>query len=244
MTARAFIDGQIVCPSWRLNRADARFVLPSGSSAVTNESSTLADYLRVLRRRRWIVVLSCLLVTGAAVALTLRAPTSYEAEARVALDQGSLVDELNGSVPSVSSDQQAQQLAREAEVARSAAVRQRALARVSRFLGGSALKDVATVDVASDTGVLVFAAHRPSARDAAGIADGYAGAYLDYRRDLNQAQYQSAATRLEGDLASLRDRGRERGALYTSLQDQLDRVQAQQALVSSGASVLGTSEPQ
>jgi uncharacterized protein involved in exopolysaccharide biosynthesis len=54
----------------------------------TDPSSTsvdLADYVRVIRRQLWLIVVITLLVAGAAAAYTLTRPTTYVASAQVAL---------------------------------------------------------------------------------------------------------------------------------------------------------------
>jgi uncharacterized protein involved in exopolysaccharide biosynthesis len=39
---------------------------------------TLADYLRVLKRRKWVFIVTALAVPAIAVALSLRSPPTYE----------------------------------------------------------------------------------------------------------------------------------------------------------------------
>ena len=53
---------------------------------IETEAVTLQDYLRVVRRRKWMVVQAALFVALAAIAYSLHQPKSYEASADVLLN--------------------------------------------------------------------------------------------------------------------------------------------------------------
>ena len=54
------------------------------------QSGTLRDYLQLLRRRKWVVLLALILVPAVAVALSTRQSARYEAQAQVLLTHQSL----------------------------------------------------------------------------------------------------------------------------------------------------------
>jgi Mrp family chromosome partitioning ATPase/capsular polysaccharide biosynthesis protein len=218
---------------------------------VTNESSTLSDYLRVLRRRKSYILAACVLIPVVAVLLTLRSEVRYEAQASVSLDDSSLADQLNGAAsngaaqaPVLSDQQQQQLLTREAQVAESSAVEQNATHHLIGFLKGANLKDVARVTVSAPTGLLLFVAQSRVPASAAAIANGYAAAFLDHRRDLRLAQYQATETQLDLKLANLTSPQQQATALYKSLLAARNELEVQKLLVSSGGTIVDVSEPQ
>ena len=66
------------------------------------QGGTLRDYLHLLRRRKWVVLLALILVPAVAVALSTRQSPRYEAQAQVLLTHQSLAALLtNTQDPSV-----------------------------------------------------------------------------------------------------------------------------------------------
>src|SRR5947209_4050415 len=92
------------------------------------ESSSLAAYLRVLRRRKWLVLMAVVLVPAAAVGFSLKQKAKYEASAQVLLSRQSFANSLNNvSDPSFSIDPNRLPQT-QADVARVPTVAQRTLA--------------------------------------------------------------------------------------------------------------------
>ena len=56
------------------------------TATIETDAVTLHDYLRVVRRRKWIVVLAALLLSLAALAFSLHQQRLYEASADVLLN--------------------------------------------------------------------------------------------------------------------------------------------------------------
>src|SRR3954454_18187383 len=91
--------------------------------------STLRDYLRVVRRRKWIILQAVILVPAAAIAFSLHQRSMYRASAEVLLPTQNVVTALNGANdPTVyqSPDRRAQT---QADLARVPAVARDALRR-------------------------------------------------------------------------------------------------------------------
>ena len=63
----------------------------------THELTSLSTYLRVLRRRMWIVLVCTILVPAAALFFSLRQPAQYVASADVLLSRTNLGAALSGS---------------------------------------------------------------------------------------------------------------------------------------------------
>src|SRR3954451_18307506 len=89
------------------------------------QPTTLRDYLRVVRRRKWIILQAVLLVPAVAVGLSLRQEKVYKATSQVLLVQQNPANFNNGSqVQNTPPDRQAQT---QAELARVPGVAQKAI---------------------------------------------------------------------------------------------------------------------
>src|SRR3954452_23522714 len=88
------------------------------------QTTTLRDYLRVVRRRKWIILQAVVLVPAVAIGLSLRQEKVYKATSEVLLVQQNPADQFNGNTrASAQPDRQAQtqaDLARVTQVARQA----------------------------------------------------------------------------------------------------------------------------
>ena len=94
----------------------------SEGDARGGHGASLRDYLRVVRRRKWIILQAVLLVPAVAVGLSLRQEKVYKATSQVLLVQQNPADQFNGinqsSVPPADRQAQTQaDLARVPEVA-------------------------------------------------------------------------------------------------------------------------------
>ena len=68
----------------------------SEGDAHGGHGASLRDYLRVVRRRKWIILLAVLLVPAVAVGLSLRQEKVYKATSQVLLVQQNPADQFNG----------------------------------------------------------------------------------------------------------------------------------------------------
>ncbi len=94
---------------------------------------TLRDFLHLIRRRKWIVLQTVVLVTLVVTALSVSQPKLYQSSARVLLSFQNLANQLSGVSGGSSVVQQPDRVARtQAGVARTSAVAQRVLDKVPR----------------------------------------------------------------------------------------------------------------
>jgi tyrosine-protein kinase len=221
---------------------------------IETDAVTLHDYLRVVRRRKWIVVEAALLLTLAAVAFSLHQQRLYEASADVLLS----AENLSGAVPGTPLTGLSQDPERttqtQAQVARVPEVVQGALDRVggtsltvADFLASSSVSSSPTSDI------LTFSVTNPDSALAQRLTNAYAQSYGAYRKELYGDSIERALTdvdqrlqRLDRTAASLEKSGggaglgalTAYGAQYSILVDRQQTLESMQALQPSVASVL------
>jgi tyrosine-protein kinase len=205
--------------------------------------SKLHDYLRVLRRRKWLVLQAVVLLPLAAVLLSLRQERLYEASAQVLLSRDDLTAALTGTI-TPSSAQQPERLAEtQAELARVSAVARRVLAAtgstrmsVEKFLSGS------SVTAKPEADLLTFRVRNPSPERAELLATSYARQFTAYRRRLDTAALVTARQGLRERIAALDQAGRRDSGLYSSLVEKEEQLRTMEALKTSNATLVQAGE--
>ena len=162
---------------------------------------SLRDYLIVLRRQRWVIAVTTVLVVAAAVAVSLVQTPIYEAEADVVVEplrrtQDVTLEQL--LVPS----------AAVVETERVIMLSRPVTERVIERLGAGdpqELREQVRVEVVRDTRVVRVIAADPDPVAAASIANAYAESYLDYRRNQAVEELLAARANLEQRADQLRE---------------------------------------
>lgn len=156
----------------------------------TDPSSTsvdLADYVRVIRRQLWLIVLITLLVAGAAAAYTLTRPTTYVASAQVALPAATSED---------SREQRLADVETEVAVMRSDLV----AARAAEELGEDNARQVRrrlSVDQPTEARVMTVRFRAGEAQEARQGAQAFVEAYIAHNREKVQSQIDERAGAIE-----------------------------------------------
>jgi polysaccharide biosynthesis transport protein len=217
--------------------------------------STLRDYVEVLMRRKWVVLVPLVLVPVAAVLLSLRQPPLYEASAQVMISRENLATQLEGLTdpntldPARTAQTQAQ-LARAPEVARralEAAKRERGVALLDR--SPSDLLGASSVTPTPETDLLIFRVWDATPDLAALLANAYARQFTIYRRKLESDVLARARARVQSAMEALETRGDRDSPAYDTLlqKDQqlltMDALQTGRAVVVRTASGAGQIQP-
>jgi receptor protein-tyrosine kinase len=206
----------------------------SNDHAHGGQSASLRDYLRVVRRRKWIILQAVLLVPAVAVGLSLRQDKVYKATSEVLLVQQNPADQFNGITQSGTqpADRQAQtqaDLARVPQVAR----RTLSLAGLKRspdqFLSNSS----ATAKTNSD--LLELSAWDRHPQVAIGLAKAYARAFAGYRAELDTAAPATALSRANEQLRQMAADGGKGSDAYHELQGKRDQLDQYIALLTRNA---------
>jgi len=180
---------------------------------------SLGDYLRILRRRKWYVLATALLITLLTLAFSLSQTKTYRASANVLLSRADIAAAATGAPqdPALSEDP-ARYAETQASIARSAAVAQLTIsdAKVSNrsvadLLGESSVTPNATADV------LAFSVDDHDPVTAARLVNAYAAAFTAYKLELDTTALKRARQQLNTQLATLRAQKLQATAQYRNL---------------------------
>jgi succinoglycan biosynthesis transport protein ExoP len=216
---------------------------------VEQRLTTLSDYVGVLRRRIWILVVAIVVAVGAAYFVSSRETPAYKAEAQVQYGSNSLSQILNPGAK-VSSSVVEQQVATAAQTAHTTTVA--ALALKGSGGGGltpQQLLDETSITASTTSTFITFAVTDRDPSRAQSLATAYAQAYVSWSNARAVAGIQPHITELNREIAKLQHQikvqGQANGAgsvvgLNTELsakQKALGTYQTAQQALSNGNSV-------
>ena len=200
--------------------------------------SMLASYLRILRRRGWILVLCLLLVPAAALIVSERGQKLYQASSEIYVNRDNLASSLTGiqdATALIDPQRAAETLANLAQTPRVA----------DRTLNALHLSDRTANYVLGQTSVYpkgnsdVFVVSVTDAKRALAvqIANEYARQIVRYRTQLDTASIANARTEAGRKLLKLEAAGKENSVLYRGLEQKDQQLATLQALQTSRLSV-------
>jgi Mrp family chromosome partitioning ATPase/capsular polysaccharide biosynthesis protein len=195
--------------------------------------STLRDYLQVVRRRKWIIVLATVIVPVAALVFSLRQQTMYQGSSQVLLSQQDIASQITGTQGSSFNDPADRQAQTQASLARVPNVAARAIHALRLDMTPSAFLSASSVTAGANADTLSFAVTDHDPQLASRMATAYANAYVAYRLQVETAPIEAARKGLEARLKTT-----PRGALYNSLVDKDQTLAELEALKTSNASVI------
>jgi polysaccharide biosynthesis transport protein len=204
-------------------------VTDSASGAA--QQRELMDYLRTLRRRKWYVIGSTILVAALAVAFSVSQAKVYQARAQVVLSRQDIASLITGTQnPSLTEDP-VRYAQTQATIAQSAAVAKLALSdarlagrTVSAFLRESSVTPNATADV------LDFSVQDHNRADAARLVNAYADAFVAYKVQLNTNALLTARLQLKQQLSRLKVLGLNHSPAYQHLANSEQQLHTMQLL--------------
>jgi capsular exopolysaccharide synthesis family protein len=208
-----------------------------------DNASTLRDYLRILARHKWVIVLCAVLVPTAAVLLTLRQTPLYEASAEVLLSRQNLVATLTGT-QDPQAFQQAERVAEtQAQLAQVPDVASRTLEAVEGTgLTVQGLLEASTVEAQRGADLLQFTVTHGNRQLAEALASEYARQFTQYRLELDTRALVLARKEVETRLDELAALGDTTSALATSLADKAQQLRTMEALQTSNAFVVRSAD--
>jgi polysaccharide biosynthesis transport protein len=192
----------------------------SMTEAFSNRPATVADYLVIFRRRKWVVLLPPVVAAVAAFALSTGQPPVYRATAEVLVNRLSVVAAVTGVDPSGGDPDRFLQT--QASIARSPELAARVADRSN--IPGMTARRVLTeshITPSADSDLVSIAVEDRDANVAARVANTYAGEFSAFTKERATASIDQALTDLRAQLSGLAKRGQTGSALYSQLlQDQ------------------------
>jgi succinoglycan biosynthesis transport protein ExoP len=198
---------------------------------------TLGDYLRVVRRRAWIIVLATVALTAAGFAASHKHATGYTASADVLLSRQIQTTVTGGSFdPTRLADTQADV----AQTPRVAAAVLKA-AHVKNLTPEQFLRQ-SFVAAQPNTDLLNFSVTSADPNLAVRLATEYAKQYMIYRHQLDTTALVGARKALETQIAQLEKTGQWSAPLYATLVGKDQELRTAEALQSGNTSLVRPAE--
>ena len=202
-----------------------------------SREATLHEYLRVLRRRRWLVLLSILLVPLGTVLVTLNSQETYRASSDVLLRTEHFGEELSGIDRTQPEPERLLETRR--ELARIPAVIRATLraagvpARpIPEFLENSAVRP------REGTDILELTVTDPDPGLAVRLANAYAAQFKRYLQARDTAALREAGKEVAAQLDDLAKAGNSSSALYANLLQRRTQLRELEILQTSNAEII------
>jgi Mrp family chromosome partitioning ATPase len=209
-----------------------------------SDSTTLRDYLNVVRRRKWIILQALVLVPAAAVFFSLQQERLYQASAEVLIGRQNLAASLTGTVDPTVYQQADRIIQTQASLARVPDVARRVLQEAG-IAGSETPKGFlsrSSVSAKQNADLLEFKVTDPSPWRAAELATVYANQFKTYRREIDTASLERARSEVAKRIAQLERGAKPNSALYASLVDKEQQLATMEALQTSNAFVVHSAE--
>jgi len=204
----------------------------SARGAVPSRPTTLADYISILWRRKWIIIALPVVAGLVAFVITERDDPSYRAEALVLLNRANVVSGVTDTQdPSVFDSTRF--LRTQANIARSPKLTTRVAAAAGvPGLTPDAILGASSVTPDSESDLLKFAVSSANASVAVLIANAYAREFTQFKTDLDTLRINNA----------LEARGQSDGTAYETLTQYQSQLLIGRFLLTNSASVLQPAE--
>jgi polysaccharide biosynthesis transport protein len=206
--------------------------------AHAHEGTTVHDYVRVLKRRKWILLVAVLLVPLAAVGWSMREEPVYEASSEVLLSGQDLSAAVTG-VPTNVFRTPERNAETQAELAMTPAVAEMALesAGVTGMTPGELLSSASVVP-SLNADLLTVSVQNGNPELAQTLATEYAQAFTAYKEEIDTLAVRRAIANVEVRLAQLEARGESDTAPYDQFLQRLQELETIETLQGRSALVV------
>lgn len=211
------------------------------TQAVFNRPTTVADYLAILRRRKWIVVLPPLVAAIAAYFLSTSQSPVYRATADVLVNRASVVSAITGVDPSAGDPNRF--LTTQASIARSHDLAARVSARsgIPGMTPGRVLSE-SSVTPSTDSDIVSISVEDGDRNAAARLANTYALQFTEFSKERATNYIDEAVASLQGRIKSLAAHGQRGTPEYDTLIQQAGQLSTVGKLIAGNFSVLQPAE--
>jgi polysaccharide biosynthesis transport protein len=170
-----------------------------------NKPTALSDFLAILRRRAWLIVIVLVITPTAAIVLSSLQTPLYRATAKVLVNRANIVSAItNVTDPSTLGNDPTRFLTTQSDIARSPRLVSQVVdaAGVPGVTVGSLLAD-SNVTAASDADILEISVDNTNQRSAIRLANAYAQEFTTFKTDLDTARINDALTTLKARIKAL-----------------------------------------
>jgi polysaccharide biosynthesis transport protein len=204
----------------------------------TNRPGTLADYLAVIRRRKWIVIGLPVVAAVTAFVIAQGQSPRYRATAQVLVDRSNVASSITSIDPTAVYDRTSY-LATVAEIARSPALAAR-VASASHLNGVSAGQLLGHLGVSADPNadVLYVSVSSPDPAPAVQLANTYATQFGEYKAELDTRKIDAALSTLGTRTKALLAKGGANSPAVITLQQEQTQLETVRTLLANNITVL------
>lgn len=202
--------------------------------------SDLREYLGVIWRRKWLVILPVVIFTMATVAAdSLLVTPKYESTAELLQRRSGLDKALLGSDLFQQGSSPERDMATAAELVKSPQVTSAVIASIGERFGGRDPASMVSVSVISKSDILRITVTDTDAQLAADLANSFATAYVDWRRGVDQGVLKQARLPIELQISNTPPELQE-SANYRVLKDKLETLKMLESIQTGGMEVVKT----
>ena len=208
----------------------------SAGDAFADRPATLAEYLAILRRRKWIVITLPVLVALVAYAMTTTKSPLYKANAQVYVNLSTLAAAFSGVNPS--GGDPTRLLTNQATLARSEELASRVVraADVPGMTPGAFLGQ-SSASPRDDADFLDLSVTAPDPEAAVSLVNAYAHEFTVYKNEIDTANVEQALQSNQATIDSLRAKGQTGSVAYEDAVAAQGQLQTYGKLLANNASV-------
>jgi polysaccharide biosynthesis transport protein len=213
-----------------------------GTGAWTSPPTTLADYLAILRRRKWIIIILPIVTAAATYALSASRSPIYEASAQLLVSRAGIVTAV-ADIQDPATFDATRYLTTQSTIARSPELAERVVdAAGVRGVSAGDLLSMSDVSPRPDADLLDISVSHSDAGDAVDLANAYARQFVRYRTELDTARINDALRVIRSQMAQLQARGRTDSDAYETLTQYRGQLETIGKLQANNTSVLRLAE--
>ena len=200
------------------------------------ETIELAEYLRVIRNRKWTIILTTVVVVAAVLIASLLMTPMYESTAQLLRSKSNLDAALFGTRVFEVQDRQ-QDIQTGARIVKLETVAQRVKQELGTEKSTGLLLDAVRVEPQSGTDVVEITAESPDPQFAADLANAFAQEFISFRQETDRQAVVEARTMVQEELDQLSSQ--EASSEYgMTLRSKLQELQILESMQDGGFSII------
>jgi len=177
--------------------------MPISDAEIQNEDPVeLTEYLRVVRERWWIIVAAVVIVTGAALFISLQSTPQYSSYARLLYQKNNLEQALFGAQVFTASNQD-REVQTGGVLVKLEPIAEAVAQSLGSGLSASSLLSMVSVKPMSDANVVDISAVSADPQQCAAVANAFAEQFVLFRRNTDRATVAAASELVRQKLDSL-----------------------------------------